>query len=152
MALISSVMTSPHLCRYCPLWGIIPPHGFVLPQSTQQWGKRPLHIKRRSLLISTSPCASLGDVGFHGMQDPPFCVTTIHPPYRHTRPRMWNPHFRLGHGSDTICNDLTPTCVDIVRFETHAPHGFILPQSTQQWGKRPLHIEGRPFLYLHYFQ
>ena len=25
------------------------------PQSTQQWGKRPLHIKGRSLLINTSP-------------------------------------------------------------------------------------------------
>ena len=25
-----------------------------------------------SLLINTFPCASLGDVEFHGMQDPPF--------------------------------------------------------------------------------
>ena len=48
------------------------PHGFVLPQSTQQWGKRPLHIKVRSFLINTFPCASLSDVGFHGMQDPLF--------------------------------------------------------------------------------
>ena len=39
--------------------------------------KRPLHIEGRSFLINTFPCASLGDVGFHGMQDPPFWVTTI---------------------------------------------------------------------------
>uniref|UniRef100_A0A7N2LM10 Copine C-terminal domain-containing protein n=1 Tax=Quercus lobata TaxID=97700 RepID=A0A7N2LM10_QUELO len=32
-------------------------------------GKRPLHIKGKSFLISTSPCASLSDVGFHGLQD-----------------------------------------------------------------------------------
>ena len=31
----------------------------------------PLHIEGRSFLINTFPCASLGDVGFHGMQDPP---------------------------------------------------------------------------------
>ena len=49
------------------------PHGFVFPQSTQQWGKRPLHIEERSFLINTFPYSSLGDVGFHGMQDPPFC-------------------------------------------------------------------------------
>ena len=24
-----------------------------------------------------------------------------------------------------------PNCVDIVRFEAHAPYGFVLPQSTQ---------------------
>ena len=30
---------------------------------------------------------------------PPFWVTTIHPPYGHTRPRVWGPHFRLGYGS-----------------------------------------------------
>ena len=134
------VTTPPHLCRYCPLWGLIPlmvlfspeehssegkgictfkrrsflintgirvltcgahtfgqgmalipsgndptspmqilstlgshtPHGFILPQSTQQWGKRPLHIEGRSFLINTFSCASLDDVGFHGMQDPPF--------------------------------------------------------------------------------
>ena len=30
----------------------------------------PLHIKGRSLLISTSPCASLSDVGFYELQDP----------------------------------------------------------------------------------
>ena len=47
-------------------------HDFVLPQSTQQGRKRPLHIKGRSLLTSTSPYASLSDVEFHGMQDPPF--------------------------------------------------------------------------------
>ena len=77
----------------------------VLPQSTQQWGKRPLHIEGRSFLINTFSCASLGDVGFHGMQDPSFWVTTIHPHYEHTRPCMWGPYFRLGHGSDTIYND-----------------------------------------------
>ena len=81
------------------------PHGFVLPQNTQQWGKRPLHIEGRSFLINTFSCASLGNVGFHGMQDPSFWVTTIHPPYGHTRPRVWDPHFRLEHGSDTIYND-----------------------------------------------
>ena len=30
----------------------------------------PLHIEGSSLLINTSPCASLGDVGFHELQDP----------------------------------------------------------------------------------
>ena len=30
-----------------------------------------LHTKGRSLLISTSSCASLGDVKFYGLQDPP---------------------------------------------------------------------------------
>ena len=30
----------------------------------------PLHIEGSSLLISTSPCAFLGDVGFHELQDP----------------------------------------------------------------------------------
>ena len=46
------------------------PHGFVLLQSTQQWRKRPLHIRGKSFFISTFPCASLGNVGFHGLQDP----------------------------------------------------------------------------------
>ena len=41
------------------------------------WRKRSLHIKRRSLLISTSLCASLGNVGFHGLQDPPFRINTF---------------------------------------------------------------------------
>ena len=76
---------------------------------------------------------------------PPFWVTTIHPPYGHTCPRVWGPHFRLGHGSDTICKWPRPNCVDIVHFRAHAPHDFILTQSTQQWGKRPLHIKGRSF-------
>ena len=40
---------------------------------------------------------------------PPSWVTTIHPPYGHTRPRAWGPHFWLGHGSDTICNNLALT-------------------------------------------
>ena len=51
---------------------------FVLPQSIQQWGKRPLLIKRRLLLINTSLCVSLDDVGFCGLQDS-FWVPTIHP-------------------------------------------------------------------------
>ena len=38
----------------------------------------PLHIKIRSLLISTSSCASLGDVGFHGLQDPLLGHYTFH--------------------------------------------------------------------------
>ena len=29
----------------------------------------PLHIKGKSFLISTVPCAFLGDVGFYGLQD-----------------------------------------------------------------------------------
>ena len=85
------------------------PHGFVLPQSTQQWTKRPLHIKGRSFLINTFSCASLGDVGFYGMQDPPFWVTTIHPPYEHMPPHVWGPHFWLRHDSNTICNNPAPT-------------------------------------------
>ena len=50
-------------------FGAHTPHSFVFPQSTQKWGKMPLHIKGMSLLISTSPCASLSDVGFHELQD-----------------------------------------------------------------------------------
>ena len=68
---IINVKTSLQLCKYCPLW-VHAPHGFVLPQSTQQLGKRILHIERRSFLINTFPCASLGNIGFYGMQDPPF--------------------------------------------------------------------------------
>ena len=67
-----------------------------------------LHIKGMSLLISTSSCASLGDMRFHGLQD----AILGHynpPPYRHMRPRMWNPHFRLRHGSDTICQTMCLT-------------------------------------------
>ena len=41
-----------------------------LHQSTQQWGKRPIHIKEKSLLIRKSPCTFLNDVRFHGLQDP----------------------------------------------------------------------------------
>ena len=33
-------------------------------------GKRHLHIKVRSLFISTFPCAFLGNVRFYGLQDP----------------------------------------------------------------------------------
>ena len=76
---------------------------------------------------------------------PPFWVTTIHPPYGHTCPRVWGPHVRLGPGSDTICKWPRPNWGDIVHFRAHAPHGFVLPQSTQQWGKMPLHIKGRSF-------
>ena len=53
-------------------FGAHTPHNFVLSQNTQQWGKMYLHIKGRSFLINAFSCASLGDVGFHGMQDPPF--------------------------------------------------------------------------------
>ena len=52
---------------------------FVLPQSIQQWEKRTLLIKRRLLLINTSLCATLDDVGFQGLQDSSFWVSTIHP-------------------------------------------------------------------------
>ena len=74
------VTTPPQLCRYYPLWDPYPsrfcsPHGFVLPQVAL--GKRPLHIKGGSSLTNTFSCAFLGDVGFHGMQDPPFWVTTL---------------------------------------------------------------------------
>ena len=48
------------------------PHNFILPQSTQQWGNMSLYIKGMSLLIGTSPCASLDDVRFYVMQDLPF--------------------------------------------------------------------------------
>ena len=72
MALIPSVTTPPPPVYILSALGSHIPHGFILLQSTQQWGKRPLHIKGRSLLISTSPYASVGDVGLHGMQDPPF--------------------------------------------------------------------------------
>ena len=69
MALIPSI-TTPLTCVDIVCFGANTPHGFVLPQSTQQWGKRPLHIQGSPLLIMTSPCASLGDVGFHELQDP----------------------------------------------------------------------------------
>ena len=49
-----------------------PSHDFILSQSTQQWGKRPLHNEGRSFLINTFSCVSLSDVGFHGLQDPFF--------------------------------------------------------------------------------
>ena len=60
---------------------IHPPYGHTRPRlqgphfdqdMAQQWGKMPLHIEGRSFFINTSPCTSLGDVGFHKMQDPPF--------------------------------------------------------------------------------
>ena len=63
-----NIVTTPlQLCKYCLLWDHTP-HGFVLPQVAL--GKRPLHIEGSPLLISTSPCTSLGDVGFHELQDP----------------------------------------------------------------------------------
>ena len=31
-------------------------------------------------------------------------------PFWITRPRMWDLHFQLGHGSDTICNDSAQLC------------------------------------------
>ena len=55
----------------------------------------------------------------------PFWVTTIHPLYEHMCPHMWNPHFRLRYGSDTISNDPS-NYVDIIRFGAHTPHGFVL--------------------------
>ena len=67
--LIPLIMTPPN-CIDIVRFRVHTPHSFVLPQSTQQWGKRPLHIKGRLFLISTSSCASLGDVRFHGLQNP----------------------------------------------------------------------------------
>ena len=59
----SLVTTSHHLCRYYPLWGLIP----------------------LTILFSLKAHSSGGkDL---------------------TRPCVWGPHFRFGHGSDTICND-----------------------------------------------
>ena len=70
-------------------------------------GERPLHIKGRSFLISTFPCASTmwDSIDY---KTPHFWVSTIHPPYKHTQPQVWGPHFRLGHSSDTIYNDSIP--------------------------------------------
>ena len=48
----------------------------------------PLHIKGRPLLISTSPCASLGDVGFHELQDPLLGHYNPPPLRAHTSSRM----------------------------------------------------------------
>ena len=56
------------MCRYCFLWDPYPSQFCSPPKHIAR--KRPLHIKERSLLINTSPYASLGDVGFHGLQDP----------------------------------------------------------------------------------
>ena len=56
---------------------------------------------------------------------PLFWVTTIHPPYGHTRSRVWGPHFRLGHGSDTICNRPTPIVQILSALGPHTPHGFV---------------------------
>ena len=47
---------------------LLVPQGFVLPQVTLE--KRPHTQQGRAFLISTFPYASLGDVGFHEMQDP----------------------------------------------------------------------------------
>ena len=55
----------------------------------------------------------------------PFWDTTIHPSYEHTRPHVWDPHFWLGYGSNTIYNDPL-NFVDIVRFGAHTFHGFVL--------------------------
>ena len=65
----------------------------------------PLYIKGRSFLINTFPYVSLGDVGFHEMQYP--LLGSNPPPYGHTCPRVWGPHFQLGHGFDAIYNDPT---------------------------------------------
>ena len=56
-------------------FGAHTPYNFVISQVAV--GKRPLHIEGRSFIINTFPCASLGNVGFHRIQDPPFWVITI---------------------------------------------------------------------------
>ena len=81
-------MTLFQLCRYCLLWGPCPSWFYSLP-STQQWEKMLLHIKGRSLLISTFPCASLSGVGFHELQDTTFGFLHTYPswfcsPPKHT--------------------------------------------------------------------
>ena len=66
--------------------------------------------------MSTSSCASLGDVGFHGMQDLDFGSLqstpllghyNLPPLQAHASSRV-GPTLRLGHGSDTIYNNSTP--------------------------------------------
>ena len=58
-------------------FGVSYPLRFCSPPKHRVLGeKASLHIKGRSFLINTFSCASLGDVGFHGMQDPSFWVTT----------------------------------------------------------------------------
>ena len=47
-----------------------------------------LHIKGRSLLISTFPRASLDNVGFHGLQDPPLGHYNPPPLRAHTSSRV----------------------------------------------------------------
>ena len=94
-----SVMIPPQLCRYYPLWDLYS-YGFVLsPKYTVVGEKTSTHWRE----ISTSLCASLGDVGFHGLQAP--LLGFYNPPP--LLARMWGPHFRLEHDFDTICNDPT---------------------------------------------
>ena len=79
--------------------------------------------------------------GISWIARPPFGSLQSTPPYKHMRPRVWDPHFWLGHDSDTIYNDLTPPVQILSALVPRTPHGFVFLQSTQQWGKRPLHIK-----------
>ena len=87
-ALIPFVTTPPHLCRYCLLWGLIPLTVLFSPKAHSSGEKRPLHIKGRSFLISTFSCASLGNIGFHGMQDPLFGSLQSTPLWAHVSLRV----------------------------------------------------------------
>ena len=116
------VMTSPHLVDIVR-FGVSYLSQFYFPLKHVAMGKMPLHIKGRSFLINTFPCTSLGDVGFHGMQDFLFGSLQSTPLRAHASLRVVS---------------------SLVRF--HTPHGFVFPQSTRQWGNMPLYIKGRSFL------
>ena len=58
----------------------------------------PLHIEGRSFLINTFPCASLGDVGFHGMQDLPFWVIVLQCVEAFSLAQPGEEQNRKGHG------------------------------------------------------
>ena len=81
LALIPYVTTLPQLCRYYPLWHLYSSR-FCSPSKHTAVGEKAFDIKGKSFLINTFSCASLGDVGFHGMQDHPFWVTTTYM-YKH---------------------------------------------------------------------
>ena len=103
---IAFITTPSQLCRYCPLWSpysswFCSSPGCTGEKASTHW--REIIPYKHILMCFPRRCGIPWNVRPH------FWVTTIHPPYGHTRPRVWGPHFRLGHGSDTICNDPTPT-------------------------------------------
>ena len=66
-------------------------------------------------------------------------------PFWITRPRMWDPHFQLGHGSDTICNDSAPTVQILSALEPMPLTVLFIFKSHSNGGKGlyTLHIKGR---------